>query len=630
MKIIRTPTHAKGGITDKEKEQMSKVSDAYIANAYKTGFCDRKKLTESIEKLYKVSGLEKPRVVIVDNPLIMALAYGISAAFWHIKKYSKATFNATFDATSNATEAATDAATDAATYLATRAATDAATYFATFNATYAATRDATDAATFDATRSATEAATFHATCAATEAATDAATFNATYFATDTATLDATYLATRDATEAATDAATRTAIDAATDTATLDATYLATDAATYLATRAATRTAIDAATDAATYFATRSATEAATFHATFNATRDAPRAATEAATRTAIDVATYFATFDATFDAAYDATRDATRDATEAATFDETFDVTYFATRAATEAATFNATYAATLDATDAATFNATFNATYAATLDATDAATFDATEAATDEINENWYESLIKKFVGVEHKVLALECAKRWPRVSQGGNMWSGGIAFFAAMRDVLKLTEVDCWDNYQHWEDAGKNGGFRVMHEKFCIVVDFPECIKIDDQNRPHSLDSPSHKWRGGFEVYYIHGVKVDKRIVMSPETITVREIEAQENTEVRRVMMERYGLGKYLLDSGAKEVARDVDNLGFPRVLYRKKINGDEDLVMVHVKNSTLEPDGTRKDYFLRVPPNVETPAEAIAWTFEEDDNYNPIIET
>jgi hypothetical protein len=610
MKIIRTPTHAKGGITDKEKEQMSKVSDAYIANAYKTGFCDRKKLTESIEKLYKVSGLEKPRVVIVDNPLIMALAYGISAAFWHIKKYSKATFNATFDATSNATEAATDAATDAATYLATRAATDAATYFATFNATYAATRDATDAATFDATRSATEAATFHATCAATEAATDAATFNATYFATDTATLDATYLATRDATEAATDAATRTAIDAATDTATLDATYLATDAATYLATRAATRTAIDAATDAATYFATRSATEAATFHATFNATRDAPRAATEAATRTAIDVATYFATFDATFDAAYDATRDATRDATEAATFDETFDVTYFATRAATEAATFNATYAATLDATDAATF--------------------DATEAATDEINENWYESLIKKFVGVEHKVLALECAKRWPRVSQGGNMWSGGIAFFAAMRDVLKLTEVDCWDNYQHWEDAGKNGGFRVMHEKFCIVVDFPECIKIDDQNRPHSLDSPSHKWRGGFEVYYIHGVKVDKRIVMSPETITVREIEAQENTEVRRVMMERYGLGKYLLDSGAKEVARDVDNLGFPRVLYRKKINGDEDLVMVHVKNSTLEPDGTRKDYFLRVPPNVETPAEAIAWTFEEDDNYNPIIET
>jgi len=610
MKIIRTPTVAKGGITDKEKEQMSKVSDSYIANAYKTGFCDRKKLTESIEKLYKVSGLEKPRVVIVDNPLIMALAYGISAAFWHIKKYSKATFNATFDATSNATEAATDAATDAATYLATRAATDAATYFATFNATYAATRDATDAATFDATRSATEAATFHATCAATEAATDAATFNATYFATDTETLDATYLATRDATEAATDAATRTAIDAATDTATLDATYLATDAATYLATRAATRTAIDAATDAATYFATRSATEAATFHATFNATRDAPRAATEAATRTAIDVATYFATFDATFDAAYDATRDATRDATEAATFDETFDVTYFATRAATEAATFNATYAATLDATDAATF--------------------DATEAATDEINENWYESLIKKFVGVEHKVLALECAKRWPRVSQGGNMWSGGIAFFAAMRDVLKLTEVDCWDNYQHWEDAGKNGGFRVMHEKFCIVVDFPECIKIDDQNRPHSLDSPSHKWRGGFEVYYIHGVKVDKRIVMSPETITVREIEAQENTEVRRVMMERYGLGKYLLDSGAKEVARDVDNLGFPRVLYRKKINGDEDLVMVHVKNSTLEPDGTRKDYFLRVPPNVETPAEAIAWTFEEDDNYNPIIET
>ena len=37
-----------------------------------------------------------------------------------------------------------------------------------------------------------------------------------------------------------------------------------------------------------------------------------------------------------------------------------------------------------------------------------------------------------------------------------------------------------------------------------------------------------------------------------------------------------------------------------------------------MVEVRNSTPEPDGSRKTYFLRVPPTVRTAREAVAWTF------------
>jgi len=48
-----------------------------------TGRVDRAKLTDAIERLYVVSGLKKPRVVIVPSPLVMAIAYGLSAGIWY-------------------------------------------------------------------------------------------------------------------------------------------------------------------------------------------------------------------------------------------------------------------------------------------------------------------------------------------------------------------------------------------------------------------------------------------------------------------------------------------------------------------------------------------------------------------
>jgi hypothetical protein len=37
-----------------------------------------------------------------------------------------------------------------------------------------------------------------------------------------------------------------------------------------------------------------------------------------------------------------------------------------------------------------------------------------------------------------------------------------------------------------------------------------------------------------------------------------------------------------------------------------------------MVEVINATPEPDGSRKRYWLRVPPYMRTAREAVAWTF------------
>lgn len=125
---------------------------------------------------------------------------------------------------------------------------------------------------------------------------------------------------------------------------------------------------------------------------------------------------------------------------------------------------------------------------------------------------------------------------------------------------------------------------------------------------------------------LYFWHGVMVPAFVVTKPEWITLKHISDENNAEVRRVLIERYGLSRYLMDSGAKQISEDEFG-----ELYRTEIENDEPLVMVKVMNSTPEPDGTRKPYFLRVHPELRlllkdglgdgqslTPLNAIASTF------------
>jgi hypothetical protein len=139
--------------------------------------------------------------------------------------------------------------------------------------------------------------------------------------------------------------------------------------------------------------------------------------------------------------------------------------------------------------------------------------------------------------------------------------------------------------------------------------------------------------------EVYAWHGVRVPSYVVEHPAQISVRKINAEQNAEVRRVLLERFGFARFLHESGAQLLDEQLDNLGHPIRLYRQEIAGDEPLVMVEVTNSTpelmVQADGSNslqfKRYTLRVPPNMVSAKEAIAWTFDLPVSlYNPEKET
>ncbi|MGB3388999.1 MAG: DUF6745 domain-containing protein, partial [Pseudaminobacter sp.] len=155
---------------------------------------------------------------------------------------------------------------------------------------------------------------------------------------------------------------------------------------------------------------------------------------------------------------------------------------------------------------------------------------------------------------------LGIECSRRWVNSYQGGNMWAGYDCYLTACRDIIGL-ELTSHSAYTHWEQAAIHGGFRVMHEEFCMVSDFPEILKVDDQNRPHCEDGPSHRWRDGWSLYHWHGVRVPGAWIENRDTIDPAEVLRCENVEQRAAGAQIIGWPKMLDVLDASIIDSDPD---------------------------------------------------------------------
>ncbi len=199
--------------------------------------------------------------------------------------------------------------------------------------------------------------------------------------------------------------------------------------------------------------------------------------------------------------------------------------------------------------------------------------------------------------------------------------IWLASYEYFRVVCGLTKETE-----GLVGLIEQAKHAGWYLPHANICWVSERHNLLELDARGRLHSTSGPAVAYPDGWKIYAIHGVRVAEHVVLHPEQLTVPEIEREKNAEVRRVMMDRFGLYRFLRESNAKEIHNDEYG-----TLYRKELQDDEPIVMVRVANSTPEPDGTRKEYFLRVPPNMTRAKEAVAWTFgKEEQEYQPGTET
>ena len=185
------------------------------------------------------------------------------------------------------------------------------------------------------------------------------------------------------------------------------------------------------------------------------------------------------------------------------------------------------------------------------------------------------------------------------------------GIEECKKLEPLMKLAEVCGW-----WIPCDIN----------CLFQHKPDQIHLNEQNQLHNPEGPAISYRDGFALYYVNGVEVPDYVVNNPELITVEDIEAETNAEVRRIKMERYrskdasglydaediGYDAYIRDCGAVVVHHVTEEEAkfkgmIDSKLLVKSVDDDEDIVFLDMVNSTPEPDGRYKRYLSRIDPTA-----------------------
>lgn len=184
-------------------------------------------------------------------------------------------------------------------------------------------------------------------------------------------------------------------------------------------------------------------------------------------------------------------------------------------------------------------------------------------------------------------------------------------VAYYRVAARMGVQFETSAADRLDIMEEIGRSCMWWYPRDGIIIACDRPAAVHMDDQHRLHCEDGPAVLFRDGWSVHAVHGVRVPAWIVEKPDEITPAKIDAEDNAEIRRVMMDRYGIGRYVAESGAKVVDQcgadhALVGLRGARLLSRELPDHDRPAVVVECVNSTAEPDGSFKTYHLSVNPD------------------------
>jgi hypothetical protein len=165
---------------------------------------------------------------------------------------------------------------------------------------------------------------------------------------------------------------------------------------------------------------------------------------------------------------------------------------------------------------------------------------------------------------------------------------------------------------------------GWWWPRENLCVVTERPSVLRTEpvpgegNQLRLHAPDGPAVEYPDGWAVHAWHGTRVPAWVIDSP---TADRIAAEPNVEVRRCAIERIGWGTFIDQAGLRLVgcADDPGNPDSELRLYDLPFEqwGTRTRLLFAV-NGSVERDGTRRRYGLRVPAWFDDPLDAAGWTY------------
>lgn len=204
-----------------------------------------------------------------------------------------------------------------------------------------------------------------------------------------------------------------------------------------------------------------------------------------------------------------------------------------------------------------------------------------------------------------------------------------GHDAGWAAYYEYYKMVGGDTISNNEHRLKIVKDGIWDcIITNDIAIVSRRPYKVRLDDQQRLHSIDNPALEWNDGHKLYFVSGVNMPAKYFLEPDALTPQEVINQTNVEVRKGLIQMLGVEKFIALCGGTVVDEDKDEEDMPRRLIRlntKTSNGENFTVL------EVECPSKHDKHYLFVPPTMTRCRQAAAWTLRvEEDQYSPLIAT
>lgn len=127
-----------------------------------------------------------------------------------------------------------------------------------------------------------------------------------------------------------------------------------------------------------------------------------------------------------------------------------------------------------------------------------------------------------------------------------------------------LNETSVDIDDSlkekYNSWKKTMNIGAFYCF-EDVCLVISSPTEVHRKNGNF-HNENGMAIKWKDGFGIYALNGVKMNEKYVMTPwNQLDPKLILKEENAEVRREIVRKIGVERIIKELGAKVLDKQGD---------------------------------------------------------------------
>ena len=210
----------------------------------------------------------------------------------------------------------------------------------------------------------------------------------------------------------------------------------------------------------------------------------------------------------------------------------------------------------------------------------------------------------------------------------------SGFRQSVAAYGDAPRLAFYHFFDTYLAPNDVHALAHFNELVSGYwlgqgvAVILRRPTLLVCDANGRLHSETGRCLEYQDGWGCYAWHGVHTPEKVILAPERLSREDFVGAWNIEVRRVIQERMGeqfmtkVGGVVIDSGPCGTLYEVVT---PPPAYS---DGRWERVARYVQ---VQDASTPRQYFLRMPPTIQTAAEAVAWTFQVGvEDYHPAQET